>query len=82
MLAYISTGGSTAHTGFLSAYVVDSSTRYELCKSWIPISWNSVASSVISTVRAQVAAHPGYQLVSTGHSLGGALNPVYMPRPF
>ncbi|KAJ7816841.1 alpha/beta-hydrolase, partial [Mycena olivaceomarginata] len=48
-------GGSTAHTGFLSA-------------------WNSVASSVISTVRAQVAAHPGYQLVSTGHSLGGALS--------
>ncbi|KAJ7455870.1 alpha/beta-hydrolase, partial [Mycena latifolia] len=36
--------------------------------------WNAVASSVISTVRAQVAAHPGYQLVSTGHSLGGALS--------
>ncbi|KAF7344007.1 Alpha/beta-hydrolase [Mycena venus] len=36
--------------------------------------WNSVASSVISTVRAQVAANPGYQLVSTGHSLGGALS--------
>ncbi|KAF8142351.1 alpha/beta-hydrolase [Mycena galopus ATCC 62051] len=36
--------------------------------------WNAVASSVISTVKAQVAAHPGYQLVSTGHSLGGALS--------
>ncbi|KAJ7915328.1 alpha/beta-hydrolase, partial [Mycena leptocephala] len=47
--------GSTAHTGFLSA-------------------WNSIASSVIATVKAQVAAHPGYQLVSTGHSLGGALS--------
>ncbi|KAJ6554231.1 alpha/beta-hydrolase [Mycena capillaripes] len=46
--------GSTAHTGFLTA-------------------WNAVASTVISTVKAQVAAHPGYQLVSTGHSLGGAL---------
>ncbi|KAJ7922911.1 alpha/beta-hydrolase, partial [Mycena leptocephala] len=36
--------------------------------------WNAVAPTVISTVRAQVAAHPGYQLVSTGHSLGGALS--------
>jgi hypothetical protein len=36
-------------------------------------SWNAVAPTVISTVRAQVAAQPGYQLVSTGHSLGGAL---------
>ncbi|KAJ7470885.1 Alpha/Beta hydrolase protein, partial [Mycena latifolia] len=35
-------------------------------------SWNSVASSVISTA-TQLAEHPGYQLVSTGHSLGGAL---------
>lgn len=34
-------------------------------------SWNSVAASVISTVKAQVTAHPGYQIVSTGHSLGG-----------
>ncbi|KAJ6574314.1 alpha/beta-hydrolase, partial [Mycena capillaripes] len=36
--------------------------------------WNAVAYSVISTVRAQIAAHPGYQLVSSGHSLGGALS--------
>ncbi|KAJ7470899.1 alpha/beta-hydrolase [Mycena latifolia] len=35
--------------------------------------WNSVASSVIMTARTQLAEHPGYQLVSTGHSLGGAL---------
>ncbi|TDL19369.1 alpha/beta-hydrolase [Rickenella mellea] len=35
--------------------------------------YNSVASNIISTVKAQLAAHPGYTLVSTGHSLGGAL---------
>jgi hypothetical protein len=36
--------------------------------------WNSVANTVLSTVRSQLAAHPGYSLVSTGHSLGGALS--------
>jgi len=36
--------------------------------------YNSVASTIISTVKAQLAAHPGYGLVSTGHSLGGALS--------
>ncbi|KAF8997925.1 Alpha/Beta hydrolase protein [Cyathus striatus] len=36
--------------------------------------WNSVANTVISTVKSQLAAHPGYNLVSTGHSLGGALS--------
>ncbi|TDL21692.1 alpha/beta-hydrolase [Rickenella mellea] len=35
--------------------------------------YNSVASNIISTVKAQLGAHPGYTLVSTGHSLGGAL---------
>ncbi|KAF5351321.1 hypothetical protein D9758_008016 [Tetrapyrgos nigripes] len=36
--------------------------------------WNSVAAQVLTIVRAQLAAHPGYSLVSTGHSLGGALS--------
>ncbi|KAL0574308.1 hypothetical protein V5O48_007646 [Marasmius crinis-equi] len=36
--------------------------------------WNSIANQVISTVRSQLAAHPGYGLVSSGHSLGGALS--------
>jgi len=36
--------------------------------------WNSVANTVISTVESQLVAHPGYNLVSTGHSLGGALS--------
>ncbi|KAI0310093.1 alpha/beta-hydrolase [Amylostereum chailletii] len=36
--------------------------------------WNSVAAGVLSTVKAQLAAHPGYTLVSSGHSLGGALS--------
>ena len=35
--------------------------------------YNSVASNIISTVSSELAAHPGYSLVSTGHSLGGAL---------
>jgi len=36
--------------------------------------WNSVAEGVISSVTAQLAAYPGYSIVTTGHSLGGALS--------
>ena len=36
--------------------------------------WNSVAAGVISTVEAQVAAHPNYAIVTSGHSLGGSLS--------
>ncbi|KAJ8695418.1 hypothetical protein PTI98_008021 [Pleurotus ostreatus] len=36
--------------------------------------WNSIALQVISIVRAQLNAHPGYSLVTTGHSLGGSLS--------
>ncbi|KAF8578195.1 alpha/beta-hydrolase [Ramaria rubella] len=35
--------------------------------------WNSVAKIVLRSVGFQLQAHPGYSLVSTGHSLGGAL---------
>lgn len=35
--------------------------------------FNSVASFITSQVAAQLEAHPGYALVSTGHSLGGGL---------
>jgi alpha-beta hydrolase superfamily lysophospholipase len=36
--------------------------------------YNSIASTVISTVKSELAAHPGYTLVTSGHSLGGALS--------
>ncbi|KAK1227694.1 hypothetical protein PQX77_009282, partial [Marasmius sp. AFHP31] len=36
--------------------------------------WNSVADQIISTVRTELAAHPDYNLVTSGHSLGGALS--------
>ncbi|KAF9529909.1 alpha/beta-hydrolase [Crepidotus variabilis] len=36
--------------------------------------WNSVASSVISSIKSQLAAHPDYSIVTSGHSLGGALS--------
>ncbi|KAH9479234.1 putative feruloyl esterase A [Psilocybe cubensis] len=45
-----------------------------LAHSGFLIAWNSVAHLVISTVQAELSAHPGYSLVSTGHSLGGALS--------
>lgn len=38
------------------------------------LAYNSAASLVISTVKAQLAANPGYALVTSGHSLGGALS--------
>ncbi|KDQ61472.1 hypothetical protein JAAARDRAFT_150196 [Jaapia argillacea MUCL 33604] len=36
--------------------------------------WNAVASNVISIVEEQLQSHPGYSIVTTGHSLGGALS--------
>jgi putative lipase involved disintegration of autophagic bodies len=41
-------------------------------------SWNSVASSVISVVRAQLADYPDYSIVTSGHSLGGIFVFVYL----
>ena len=35
--------------------------------------FNSVADNIISTVKSQLASYPSYTLISTGHSLGGAL---------
>ena len=35
--------------------------------------YNSVANSVISTVKSQLKKYPSYSLISTGHSLGAAL---------
>ncbi|KAF9034807.1 alpha/beta-hydrolase [Panaeolus papilionaceus] len=39
-------------------------------------SWNAVAPSVIQTVRAQLSGRTGYSIVTTGHSLGGALSSI------
>ena len=35
--------------------------------------YNSVAPHVLSTISDQIAKYPDYSLISTGHSLGGAL---------
>ncbi|KIM78843.1 hypothetical protein PILCRDRAFT_74960 [Piloderma croceum F 1598] len=35
--------------------------------------YNSVASNVISVVKKQLEIHPGYSIVSTGHSLGASI---------
>jgi alpha-beta hydrolase superfamily lysophospholipase len=35
--------------------------------------WNSVTDEIVTTVGDQLAAHSGYSIVITGHSLGGAL---------
>ncbi|KAH6701944.1 ferulic acid esterase A faeA [Leptodontidium sp. MPI-SDFR-AT-0119] len=35
--------------------------------------YNSLASVVSSSIKSQLASHPGYKLTVTGHSLGGAL---------
>lgn len=38
--------------------------------------WEAVASNVTSKVEAALSAYPGYTLIATGHSLGGALAAV------
>ncbi|RKU43438.1 hypothetical protein DL546_005897 [Coniochaeta pulveracea] len=35
--------------------------------------WAEISSSVLSGVKAARAAHPSYKIISTGHSLGGAI---------
>lgn len=37
-------------------------------------SWNSVALQVIAIVSQQLKAYPGFSVVTSGHSLGGALS--------
>ncbi|KAJ7318294.1 alpha/beta-hydrolase [Mycena albidolilacea] len=67
--------GSTSAEDFVTdAEICSPHSSGSLAHTGFLTAWNAVASNVISTVQAQVAAHPGYQLVSTGHSLGGALS--------
>lgn len=39
-------------------------------------SWNAIAGGAIATFKNELIAHPGYNIVSIGHSLGGALASV------
>jgi len=65
--------GTLVHTGFLAAYVPSCYIDF----SYLPDSqfsrWNSVVDEVLTSVRAELDAHPNYKLVASGHSLGGAL---------
>ncbi|KAF9522004.1 alpha/beta-hydrolase [Crepidotus variabilis] len=38
--------------------------------------YNSVAADIISTVQSELAANPGYAIVTSGHSLGGGLSSI------
>ena len=40
---------------------------------FVCVSYNSVANTVISTVRKELASRIDYKVVTTGHSLGGSL---------
>jgi len=44
-----------------------------LVHSGFLLGWNSVSLQVLSSVGLQLRTHPGYSLVTSGHSLGGAL---------
>jgi len=37
------------------------------------LAWQSVEKAIAIPVAEQLAQHPGYQLLITGHSMGGAL---------
>ncbi|TDL16356.1 alpha/beta-hydrolase [Rickenella mellea] len=57
---------------FQTAGVTADTTGALAHQGWLN-AYNSVASQILSTVTDQLASHPSYTLVSTGHSLGGAL---------
>ncbi|RDB25660.1 putative feruloyl esterase A [Hypsizygus marmoreus] len=38
------------------------------------LAWNSVALQILAIVSQQIKSHPGFSIVTTGHSLGGALS--------
>jgi predicted lipase len=44
-----------------------------LVHSGFLVAWDSVALEVIALLKQQLARHHGYTIVTTGHSLGGAL---------
>ncbi|CCG82968.1 putative Lipase [Taphrina deformans PYCC 5710] len=44
-----------------------------LCHTGFMNSYNSISAQVLSTVKGQVASHPKYSIIVTGHSLGGGL---------
>lgn len=59
----------------LAADLVDASSLCSGCEAHLGFltAWESVSGTLTSEVAAAVAAHPTYQLVFTGHSLGAAL---------
>jgi len=67
------TDGNLLLIPFTSPGVTLNSTDLAEAHAGFLIAYNSVSRSVVSTVRAQLEVHPDYSIVSTGHSLGGAL---------
>lgn len=66
--------GTQVHSGFLEACVPFILNPLYFLPHFFFIRYNSVADTVISTVNDQLTLFPGYSVVTTGHSLGGALS--------
>jgi predicted lipase len=70
-LKFKNTDKQTAMSPLQTTGVVDVGDSY--VHSGFLLAYNTVASGILDTINAQVAAYPSYQIVVVGHSLGGAV---------
>jgi hypothetical protein len=80
-LIVVSFRGSRSATNIISALTAafSPSVPIDLCSGCMAaepffVPYNSVRARIVAQVQAALTNHPGFQVVTTGHSLGGALS--------